>query len=361
MNLLVDIEKKFRGFDYKVAFKANENTLGLLGSSGSGKSMTLRCIAGLEKPDRGRIVLNGRILFDSEKRINLTCQKRKVGFLFQNYALFPNMTVAENIGFALNNIPKEILREKVAEKISMIQLDGLENRYPYQLSGGQQQRVALARALAIEPEVLLLDEPFSALDNHLRNHLEKQLIKTLSYYKGISLFVSHNMEEVYRVCKRLVILSEGNIEAEGEKEEIFNNPPTRTVARLTGCKNISTLKFVNDYEIEAIEWGCRLKIDPKNNMELKYVGIRDNHIDFGESFDEENVLRGWVVDTLLSPQTITLYISFKEPLISSISYDIQWEMRKEKWDKIKDKYTYKNGYFMLPVKLNKERLIFMEK
>ncbi|KOA18624.1 sulfate/thiosulfate import ATP-binding protein CysA [Clostridium homopropionicum DSM 5847] len=361
MNLLVDIEKKFLGFNYKVAFTADENTLGLLGSSGSGKSMTLRCIAGLEKPDRGRIVLNGRVLFDSEKRINLTCQKRKVGFLFQNYALFPNMTVAENIGFALNNISKDRLREKVAEKISMIQLEGLENRYPYQLSGGQQQRVALARALAIEPEVLLLDEPFSALDNHLRNHLEKQLIKTLSDYNGISIFVSHNMEEVYRVCKRLVILSEGKVEAEGEKEEIFNNPHTRTAARLTGCKNISLLKIVDDYEIEAIEWGCRLNMSTKCNKELKYVGIREDHIDCAESFYEENVFRGWVVDTLISPQKITLYISFKEPLINSISYDIQLEMRKEKWDKIKDNYAYKNGYFMLPVKLNKERLILMEK
>lgn len=361
MELLVDIEKKFRGFNYKVSFKADENTLGLLGSSGSGKSMTLRCIAGLERPDRGRITLNGRVLFDSEKKINLPCQKRKVGFLFQNYALFPNMTVEENIGFAFGNTRKEILRERVAEKISMIQLEGLENRYPYQLSGGQQQRVALARALAIEPEVLLLDEPFSALDNNLRSHLEKQLIKTLGNYKGISIFVSHNMEEVYRICKRLVILSEGKVEAEGEKEEIFNSPPTMVAARLMGYKNISASKIIDNHTIETSDWRCKINIQEKDNKKFKYVAIRDKFIDVGGDFNEENVFRGWVVDTLVSPNTITLFISFKEPQINSISYDIQWEMEKERWDKIKDRYIYEDDNYMLPIKFDINRLIFMEK
>lgn len=360
MELLVDIEKKFQGFNYKVSFIANENTLGLLGASGSGKSMTLRCIAGLEKPDSGRIILNDRVLFDSKKGINLSCQKRKVGFLFQNYALFPNMTVAENIGFALEGISKEEVNERIAKKIDMIQLNGLENRYPYQLSGGQQQRVALARALAIEPEVLLLDEPFSALDEYLRTQLEKQLIKTLNDYKGISIFVSHNMDEVYRICKKLVILSDGNVAAQGEKEEIFSNPPTVTAARLTGCKNISELKSNNLDVIEACEWGCVIDIDEKKSKGAKYVGIRANDIAFGEDFNGKNVFKGWVMDTLISPHTVTLYISFSEPVINSADYHIRWEIRKDKWDRVKDKFIDENNYYVLPVEFRRNKLILMK-
>ncbi len=359
MELIVDIEKKFKDFNVKVNFSVDERTLGLLGASGSGKSMTLRCIAGLENPDRGRIILNDRILFDSEKGINLSCQKRKVGFLFQNYALFPNMTVAENIGFALKGIPKKEVQDKVAEKIDMIQLKGLENRYPYQLSGGQQQRVALARALAIEPEIILLDEPFSALDNHLRNQLESQLIKTLNKYKGISIFVSHNMDEVYRVCKKLVILSNGKVTAEGKKEKIFINPPTTIAARLTGCKNISKIKTISSSKIEASDWGCILNVKEQKNIQAKYVGIRDNHIDIADNFEENNVLKGWVVGIIESPDTMTIYIDFKKPLNNSSQYNLQWEIRKEKWEKIKEKNSSIDNYIVLPIKLDKERLILM--
>lgn len=171
MGLYVDIEKKFPEFNLKVKFESKDGVLGLLGASGSGKSMTLKCIAGLETPDRGKIVLNEKIFYDSGKNINIPIKKRKVGFLFQNYALFPNMTVNQNIGFALDNISKSEKGEIVREKINMMNLTGLSERFPSQLSGGQQQRVAIARALAINPEILLLDEPFSALDSHLRSKM----------------------------------------------------------------------------------------------------------------------------------------------------------------------------------------------
>ena len=194
MSLEVDIIKKLQGFELKVDFKADNDILGLLGASGSGKSMTLRCIAGIETPDNGRIVLNGRVLFDSENKINIPIRERKVGFLFQNYALFPNMTVEQNIGFGLiKSISKIEKANKIRKKIIDLQLSGMEKRYPYQLSGGQQQRVALARALVVNPEILLLDEPFSALDEHLRNNMIIRLQEDLKEFKGTSIFITHNM------------------------------------------------------------------------------------------------------------------------------------------------------------------------
>lgn len=209
MELDVNIKKKLQGFKLEVSFKTENGIVGLLGASGSGKSMTLRCIAGLEEPDSGYIELNGRILYDSEKGINLPSRKRKIGFLFQNYALFPHMTVEENIMFGLGKLSHARQSEKVDRIISMMHLTGLEKRYPNQLSGGQQQRVALARALVVEPEALFLDEPFSALDEHLRCHMVNQMTDSLSEYKGVTLFVTHNMEEAYHVCSDLIILSGG--------------------------------------------------------------------------------------------------------------------------------------------------------
>lgn len=181
----MDIEKDLSSFKLKVEIKQEKGTLGFLGESGSGKSMTLKCIAGLEKPTRGKIVLNDRVLFDSEKKINLSTQDRKVGFLFQNYALFPHMTVSQNIELGLLKLSKSEKKEIVARYLDILKLNGFEGRYPWQLSGGQQQRVALARALATSPDILLLDEPFSALDHHLRSNMEKELMNMLKDYKEI--------------------------------------------------------------------------------------------------------------------------------------------------------------------------------
>ncbi|BAY24189.1 ABC transporter ATP-binding protein [Calothrix sp. NIES-2100] len=183
VGLSVEIEKQLPSFHLEVAFNSDEQPLGLLGGSGAGKSMILRCIAGIETPTRGRIVLNGKVLFDAEQRINLPSRDRRIGFLVQNYALFPHMTVAENIAFGLpKGLSKGSIRVQVEEQLLAMQLQGLGDRYPHQLSGGQQQRVALARALASQPEALLLDEPFSALDTHLRSQLEQQMTEILADY-----------------------------------------------------------------------------------------------------------------------------------------------------------------------------------
>jgi molybdate transport system permease protein len=278
MSLEVAIEKQVGDFRLSVEFKADGAPLGLLGSSGSGKTMTLRAIAGLETPDRGRIVLHGRVLFDSEARINVPARARRVGLLFQNFALFPHLSVAENIAFGLQRLASQERDRRVAAQLSAAHLKGMENRYPATLSGGEQQRVALARALAIEPAALLLDEPFSALDTHLRGALERHLRETLAHYSGSTLFVSHNLEEAYRICDELAVLSRGTMAALGPKEEIFRHPPTLEVARLTGCKNFSRARRAADGSIEALDWGCKLRVTQPFAQAPAHVAIRAHHV-----------------------------------------------------------------------------------
>ena len=180
--------------------------------------------------------------------------------LFQNYAIFPHRTVAENIGFGLEALPRDERSKRVAELIGRTHLAGLEDRYSRTLSGGEQQRVALARALAIEPEALLLDEPLSALDTHLRSQVEIQLQETFAAYRRPTLLVTHNMEEAYRLGARLLVLSRGRVVASGAKERIFQRPPSVEVARLTGCKNISRARTISDHSVEALDWGCTLRL-----------------------------------------------------------------------------------------------------
>ena len=208
--LEVQIYKKLAEFDLDVSFQVNDNILGLMGASGSGKSMTLKCIAVIETPEQGRIVLNARGLFDSEKKINVPIQKRNVGYMFQSYALFPNMNVYENISVGLRaRKVKDV--DIVAQKVmKQFQISELASRYPNQLSGGQRQRVALARLMAYEPDVLLLDEPFSALDEDLKEDLLRELKSELQISKPV-IFVSHNKEEVNELCDFKYKIKQGEI------------------------------------------------------------------------------------------------------------------------------------------------------
>ena len=176
MSLEVNITKKLEGFTLRAEFTAGSTATALLGASGCGKSMTLRCIAGIVKPDKGRIVLDGKTLFDSDARVNLTPQQRRVGYLFQQYALFPTMTVAENIGIAMKK-SGDAKKKEIDRLLEQFALQNLGGRMPNELSGGQQQRVALARILASEPQMLLLDEPFSALDSFLKEQLLEDMIR----------------------------------------------------------------------------------------------------------------------------------------------------------------------------------------
>ena len=174
------------------------------GPLGCGKSLTLRCIAGIETPDEGRIVVNGKVFFDSEQKINLTPQQRKTALLFQNYMLFPNLTVADNIGAGIGReVPRAERERIVSEELERFGLRGFGQRYPAQLSGGQQQRVALARMLAARPGILMLDEPFSALDSHLKGVLEQNLVSLFEAFEGTILYVSHDIDESLRFCDRI--------------------------------------------------------------------------------------------------------------------------------------------------------------
>ena len=202
MNLVVNIEKRLRDFTLRANFTLTDTTLALLGASGSGKSMTLKCIAGLETPDRGQIILNGRTLYDSSAGVNLPPQERSVGYLFQNYALFPNMTVRENIIFALDGSQKE-KEHTLAENVARFSLDGLESAYPAGLSRGQQQRVAFARILARGADVLLLDEPLSALDTHLKWQIETALREILMGQNIAAILVTHDRDEAFRIAQEI--------------------------------------------------------------------------------------------------------------------------------------------------------------
>ncbi|MBD2500450.1 molybdate ABC transporter permease subunit [Anabaena azotica] len=354
VELLVDIEKQLSSFQLKVAFTTDEQPLGLLGGSGAGKSMILRCIAGIETPIQGRIVLNGRVLFDSEQGINLPSRDRRIGFLVQNYALFPHMTVAQNIAFGLpKNLSTNSMRSQVQEQLVAMQLQGLGDRYPHQLSGGQQQRVALARALASQPEALLLDEPFSALDTHLRSQLEQQMTQTLADYKGASLLVTHNMEEAYRICPNLLVLEHGSPVHYGSKYEIFEHPATMSVAQITGCKNFSSAVVQSPQQVEAIDWGCSLKVIEQIPQELSHIGIRAHQINFTNDPNQENTFPCWLVRTSETPHRMTLFLTLHSPANSPQDYHLQAEVFKEKW------LTMKEQPFPWYVTLDPLRLILM--
>ncbi|MEH2230005.1 MAG: molybdate ABC transporter permease subunit [Nostoc sp.] len=354
-GLLVNIEKILPSFDLKVAFTTDEQPLGLLGGSGAGKSMILRCLAGIETPTTGRIVLNDRVLFDSEQGINLPSRDRRIGFLVQNYALFPHMSVAQNIAFGL---PKKLsagsIRVQVEEQLIAMQLQGLGDRYPHQLSGGQQQRVALARALASQPEALLLDEPFSALDTHLRSQLEQQMTETLADYQGVTLFVTHNMEEAYRICPNLLVLEHGRAVHYGSKYDIFQHPATVSVAQLTGCKNFSRAVLQSSQQIEATDWGCTLQVIEPVNSELSHVGIRAHQFIFTNDSSQENTFPCWLVRTSETPHRITLFLKLHSAGMNSQDYHLQAEVFKEKWATMKDQP------FPWYVRLDPLRLILME-
>jgi len=337
MELLVDIQKKLPDFKLEVSFEAGLEVLGLLGASGSGKSMTLRCIAGIDTPDSGQIVLNGRTLFDSKRGINLPCRKRKLGFLFQNYALFPNMTVEDNIGFGIENRKREDKLAIIKGMVRMIKLEGLEKRYPSQLSGGQQQRVALARALAIEPEALLLDEPFSALDDYLRSHMIEQLTETLSDYQGVTLYVTHNMEEVYSLCNQLVVLSRGGIEAKGGTKEVFRAPPSLVSARLTGCKNFSVAKYISAFEFVALDWGINIKTKSEISRNIECVGIRAHTLTLALDEENDNVFKCWLKFASEAPSRMTVYLTVEKDSGGLGNQQIQWEITKQMWLDLKDK------------------------
>ena len=329
MSLYVDIEKNLGSFCLKVKFEAGDETISLLGASGCGKSLTLKCIAGIETPDRGKIIVDGIPLFDSDKKINLTPQQRRTGLMFQNYALFPNMTVLQNIraGARREKNPgkRESMVQAVMEKFGLAEF---ANRWPHQLSGGQQQRVALARILVSSPRILLLDEPFSALDSHLRFKLEREVRHVIREFGRTVVLVSHDRDEVFRMSDSIAIMDGGRIEAIGPRGEVFADPKTRKGAILTGCKNVSSIERLEDSQIWATAWDNALTI-PRLKDDTTAVGIRTKTIRPGPG---ENAYRCRVVEEIENPFSYTIML---EPLHSKCSVPLGWELLKKDWEALR--------------------------
>ena len=283
MSIYVDIRRTAGNFSLHVAFEAGRETLALLGDSGCGKSMTLRCIAGVLRPDAGIIRINGETVFDAQRHIDWKPQRRRVGYLFQNYALFPNMTVLENIMTGLERqrgLTRAQRRQQALEYVRRLKLEGLEGHYPAQLSGGQQQRTALARILASRPELLLLDEPFSALDATLRWEMEQVVRETIRNFGGTVLLVTHNRDEVYRLSDKVAVYNQGKIDRMGEKWDLFAHPGTATAARLTGCKNLSPARRRGD-RVLALDWS--LEFPAPGEGEWDWIGIRAHRFELVEA------------------------------------------------------------------------------
>lgn len=339
MTLEVTIAKRLPDFALDVSFATDNKPLSILGPSGAGKSMLFRCIAGLERPDTGRIVLNKRILFDARQGIQLPARQRRMGLLFQHYALFPHRTVAQNILFGLSHLGREEQLKRLAAAIESTHIAGLEQRYPRELSGGEQQRAALARALAIEPEALLLDEPLSALDTHLRSQMEAQLQEVFAGYERPSLLVTHNIEEAYRLGERLLVLVRGRVAAFGGKEEVFRRPPNLEVARITGCKNFSRARATSASAVEAVDWGCQLQVANAIPKTLAYAGIRAHQVDFTEASDSatshNNIFPCWLVQSSETPFRITLFLKLHRPPNGPGDHQLQVEVFKEKWERFR--------------------------
>jgi molybdate transport system permease protein len=284
------------------------------------------------------------VLLDTAKRVHVPARDRHVGMLFQHFALFPHRTVAQNVAFGLQNLPAAERAQRVTALLERTHISGFEKRYPRQLSGGEQQRAALARALAVEPEALLLDEPLSALDTHLRSQMETQLMETFAAYHRPTLLVTHDIEEAYRLSDQMLVLSRGRVAAFGAKEDVFRRPPSVEVARLTGCKNFSRARAISEGVIEALDWGCQLRVAHAPARPVARVGIRAHQIDFAETSaagaKQENVFPCWLVRSSETPFRITLYLHLHRVPGESgeiPQIDLQAEVFKEKWQLFRDR------------------------
>lgn len=345
MSVSVDIEKRLDSFTLRLAFEAGDETLALLGESGCGKSMTLKCIAGIERPDRGRIVVDGVTLFDSEKRVDLSPQRRRMGLLFQNFALFPNMTVLQNIRAGAKRERDRVKREQsVRHVMDSFGLGELASRYPRQLSGGEQQRAALARILVSDPMALLLDEPFSALDSHLRFRLEREVRAVIREFGKTVLLVSHDRDEVFRMADSIAVMRAGGVEVCGEKKAVFADPKTRAGAALTGCKNISRLRHTGKNRGIALDWGMELDL-PEGSAAADCVGIRMHDLRPGPG---ENSFRCRVAEEIENPFSYTVMLLAP----GEGNVPVGWEMEKYIWRGLRAPE--------LEISLPKERLLMLK-
>ena len=316
MSLSVNIKKHFPTFTLDVNIDAQDETLGFLGESGCGKSLTMRCIAGIETPDEGRIVVNGKVFFEREAgkkpSVNLTPQERKTALLFQNYMLFPNLTVAQNVAAGIDRkTPKEQRDAQVANELRRFGLEGFGERYPSQLSGGQQQRVALARMLAAKPDILMLDEPFSALDAHLKGALEQNLSSLFEAFHGTVLYVSHDIDEALRFCDRIAVVDHGHVMEISTGNELVNNPRSTAGIKLSGCKNCTAATRTGDHSVFLPAWGITVNTQAPVPENVKCLGIRAFFLERAQA-NEPNAYHVRVVRTSDSRFDRSVLLEFLE-------------------------------------------------
>ena len=331
--LEVQIRKRLKAFSFDVAFSLGDERVAIFGPSGSGKSLTLQCIAGLLKPDAGRIVINGRQVFNSSCGIDLRPQDRQIGYLFQSYALFPHLTVEDNIGYGLHRLPRSERVSRVEKMVGAMRLEGLERRLPSELSGGQQQRVALARALVTEPHLLLLDEPFSALDSPIRSRLHGELLQLLRGLSITTLMVTHNLAEAYALSTTMAVYEAGRILQIGPRDDVLRRPTSRTVARFTATKNLFRGEVIassqDHLEIRAGRLLVRTPPAPYEPGEVVDFCIRPEEVMLvrpgvkAGSAVEENQFSGEVVGEVAHGTGFTLYLKLEgDPLGLGRDYDL---------------------------------------
>lgn len=331
--LEANVERQLESFTLRTQVHAGAGAVGLLGPSGSGKSMTLRMIAGLTQPSSGRIALNGHTLYDEAAGVNVPTAQRRIGVVFQQYALFPHRTVLDNVTFGLSALPAKERRARAEGLMSTMGLADLAQRFPRELSGGQAQRVALARALAMDPDALLLDEPFAALDPHLRRQTEEQMRATLATFNGPVVFVTHDMEEAFRFCSELIVLADGKVIARGPRQRLFDDPGTVTAARLTGCKNIAAAARNADGTVTVHAWGCELAAQ-MDGASPTHVGYRSHQFVFQAAAGTVNTFPCWLMSTSEAPHEMTLYLRLHAAPAPGAAPHLQADLPKDTWRKL---------------------------
>lgn len=379
MSLSVSIKKSFPAFTLDVDIEAGNETIGWLGESGCGKSLTMRCIAGIETPDEGKIVVNGKTFFEREagKRpaVNLSPQERKTALLFQNYMLFPNLTVAENVAAGIDRkLPKGERNAQVDAELKRFGLDGFGKRYPSQLSGGQQQRVALARMLAAKPDILMLDEPFSALDAHLKGVLEQNLAGLFETFHGTILYVSHDIDEALRFCDRIAVIEKGHVMEVSTGNNLVNNPQSAASIRLSGCKNTTPAHRIDDHRVFLPAWGIEVETDksaPENLTyipeNLTYMGVRAFFLERAEE-PGRNIYRVRVVRTSDSRFDRSVLLEFldrtpgSDPVVEQTENEMKYLEQHLFWrvDKLKvprEKLPVKDEVLLIRIPSDKVYLV----
>lgn len=328
MAIEVRIHREFDDFKLDVQFQSGSRRIGILGASGCGKSLTLKSIAGIERPETGKIESAGKVFFDSAKKIWMPPQERNVGYLFQNYALFPTITVEKNIGIALRCGKKE-KEKKVRDMIDRFSLQGLEKKLPGQLSGGQQQRTALARIMIYEPDMILLDEPFSALDSYLKEQTQRECLELLQDYPGTVILVSHSRDEIYRFSEEVLVMDGGKAVIQKTVKELFEHPQKVAAAKLTGCKNIEEIVWKDGKHLYVPGWDMVIPAGMGNVGDAQAIGIRAH-----EFTTERTESDGELVFPVYKPEVTEDLFEYHVQFFTSerAKTPVVWKVSKKLWD-----------------------------